>query len=181
MTGGVAHSVLSWQAASKSFGRGSCAENARIVATDSPTGRPFALPHKRYVLQTIEQKCGVFLGEETGYRQAIEDQGRPTVYDETPRGGESSAALAPSTLWRWLSWMGGLEKTTRKAFQVIREANPCAALHRESWAIAPKKYRSESRRQVLEKALELLVTEKIFQRQFHRSLSPHFATGCRWS
>lgn len=151
------------------------------MATDSPTGHPFALPHKRYVRQTVEQKCGVFLGEEISYRQAVEDQGRPTVYDEAPRGGESSAALAPSTLWRWLSWMGGLEKTTRNAFRVIREANASVSLHRQDWAVSPKKHRSESRRHVLEKALELLVTEKIFQRQFNRSIFPHFATGCRWS
>jgi hypothetical protein len=139
------------------------------------------LPHKRYVLQTIEQKCGVFLGEEIGYRQTVEDQSRPTVYDEATRGGESSAALAPSTLWRWLSWMGSLRKTTREAFRVIRQANACVALHRQDWAVSPKKYRSKVRRQVLEKALELLVTEKIFQRQFNRSLFPHFATACDWS
>jgi hypothetical protein len=139
------------------------------------------LPHKRYVRQTIEQKCGVFLGEEIGYRQSVEEQDRPTVYDQPPRGGESSAALAPSTLWRWLSWMGDLEETARKAFRVIREANPCTALHREAWTIAPQKYQSEPRRELLEKALELLVTEKIFQRQFNRSIFPHFATGCDWS
>jgi hypothetical protein len=139
------------------------------------------LPHKRYVLQTIKQKCGVFLGNENTYRQSVEEQGLPTVYDEAPRGGESSAALAPSTLWRWLSWLGGLEKTTQKAFRVIREANPCASLHREAWTVSPKKYRSDSRKQVLEKALELLVTEKIFQRQFNRSLFPHFAIACGWS
>jgi hypothetical protein len=139
------------------------------------------LPHKRYVHQTIKQKCGVFLGNEDTYRQSVEEQGRPTVYDEAPCGGESSAALAPSTLWRWLSWMGGHKRTTREALRVIREANPNAALHREAWSISPKKYRSEPRRQVLEKALELLVTEKIFQRQFNRLLFPHFATACGWS
>lgn len=151
------------------------------MATDSPTGRPFALPHKRYVRQTIDRKCGDFLGNEGTYRQSAEEEGRPTVYDEAPRGGESSAALAPSTLWRWLSWMGGLNRTAREALRVIREANPNASLHREAWTVSPKKYRSESRRQVLEKALELLVTEKIFLRQFHRSIFPHFATGCDWS
>ena len=77
--------------------------------------------------------------------------------------------------------MGGLNRTARESLRVIREANPNASLHREAWTVSPKKYRSESRRQVLEKALELLVTEKIFQRQFHRSLFPHFATACGWS
>ncbi len=77
--------------------------------------------------------------------------------------------------------MGGLKKTARESFRVIREANASAALHRQDWSVSPKKYRSESRRQVLEKALELLVTEKIFQRQFNRSIFPHFATGCDWS
>jgi len=139
------------------------------------------LPYKRYVLQAIEQKCGIYLGNQDTYRQSVEEQGRPTVYDEAPRGGESSAALAPSTLWHWLSWMGSLRKTTRKAFRVIREANASVALHRQDWAVSPKKYQSDSRRQVLKQALELLVTEKIFQRQFNQSLFPHVATGCRWS
>jgi hypothetical protein len=139
------------------------------------------LPHKRYIHQTIDRKCGVFLGNENTYRQSVEEEDRPTIYDKAPRGGESSAALAPSTLWRWLNWMGGHKRTTREALRVIREANPNAALHRQAWAVSPKKYRSESRRQVLEKALELLVTEKIFQRQFNRSLFPHFATACGWS
>lgn len=139
------------------------------------------MPHKRFVRQTVDQKCGVFLGEEISYRQSVEDQGRPTVYDEPPRGGESSAALAPSTLWRWLGWMGGLKKTAQEAFRVIREANASAALHRQVWTVSPKKYRSESRGQVLEKALELLVTEKIFLRQFNRSIFPHFAIACGWS
>jgi hypothetical protein len=77
--------------------------------------------------------------------------------------------------------MGGLTKTTREAFRVIREANASVALHRQDWAVSPKKYRSDFRRQVLEQALELLVTEKIFQSQFNRSLFPHFATACGWS
>jgi hypothetical protein len=139
------------------------------------------LPHKRYVRQTIDQKSGVFLGEETGYRQAVDHRGRPTVYDEPPEGRETSAALAPSTLWRWLSWLGGLKKTTRAASRVIRQANASSTLHREAWTVSPSKHRSDPRRQVLEQALELVVTEKVFQREFNRSIFPHFATGSGWS
>jgi hypothetical protein len=139
------------------------------------------LPHKRFVHPTIDEKCRRYLGEETGYRQAIDHRGRPTVYDEPPMGRETSAALAPSTLWRWLSWLGGLKKTTRAASRVIRQANASSTLHREAWAVSPSKHRSESRRQVLEQALELLVTKKVFEREFNRPIFPHFATGCHWS
>jgi len=146
-----------------------------------PTGHPFALPHKRFVHPTIDRKCHDYLGEDVGYRKATEHQGRPVIYDQPPTGGETSAALAPSTLWRWLSWLGGLKNTTRAACQVIRQKEPSAALHRQAWAVSPSKHRSEARQEVLEQALELLVVQRLFERLFSKSIFPHFATGCRWS
>lgn len=181
MTVGAARFGSSSGAAFESIGRGSCVENARRVAADSPTGRPFALPHKRFVHPTVDQKCRIFLGEEIGYRQAVWDEGRPIVYDEPPKGRETSAALAPSTLWRWLHWLGGLKKTTQKAFRVIREANASATLHREAWAVSPSKYRSDPRKEVLQEALRLLVVQEVFRRQVGNPIFPHFATGCGWS
>ena len=158
--------------ASQSFDRGSYAGNAPGVATDSPTGHPFALPHKRFVRPTIDQKCRIFLGEEMGYRQAVEHEDRPMVYDQPPKGREPSAALGPSTLWRWLCWLGRLKKTTQSAFRLIRQANASAALHRETWAVSPSKYRSEPRKGVLEQGLRLLVVERIFERQFGNPIFP---------
>ena len=151
------------------------------MAGDSRTGHPFALPHKRFVRPTIEQKCRIFLGEEIGYRQAAWHEDRPTIYDEPPEGRESSAALAPSTLWRWLDWLGRLKKTTQKAFRMIRQANASATLHREAWTVSPSKYRSEPRKEVLQEALGLLVVQEVFEHQFGKAIFPHFATGCGWS
>jgi len=106
------------------------------------------------------------------------------VYDDRQdeplaKGG---AALAPSTLWRWLSWLGnGLPNTFRAARQLISQKEPGSVLHREGWAVAPHRYRSDARRQVLERALEAIVVEEVFQRLFGKAIFPNFATAHGWS
>jgi hypothetical protein len=139
------------------------------------------LPEKRYIRQAIDDKSGAYLGEDTTYRRVVEHQDQPTVYEHPPAGHESSAALAPSTVWRWLSWLGGLENTLREARELIHKKHPSAALHRESWSVDPRKYQSEARRRVLEQALGLLVVAKLFERAFSKSIFPNLATGCGWS
>jgi hypothetical protein len=145
----------------------------------------FALPHKRFVSQVLQEKARDYLGSEpSSYRGASQREGRPLVYDDRQDEplAKAAAALAPSTLWRWLSWVGnGLENTFRAARQLIREKEPRSTLHREAWAVAPHRYRSEARRQVLERALEASAVQEIFQRLFGKAIFPNFATAHGWS
>jgi hypothetical protein len=92
-----------------------------------------------------------------------------------------AAALAHSTVWRWLSWLGDeLEEAWRAVRGLIRSRTSDSALHREGWGVSPYKYRSESRRQTLQRALEGLVMAEVYPRLFGKAIFPHFATGgCR--
>jgi hypothetical protein len=104
------------------------------------------------------------------------------VYDdrqENPLAGRG-AALAHSTLWHWLSWLGGLTRTLQSAMQLISQKDPGHSLHREKMPIDPRKYRSESRGQTLEQAGWLLLVEAVFKKKMGKRIFPRFATGCGW-
>lgn len=143
----------------------------------------FALPFKRFVSQVVCERSQAFLGTEQSYRDSVRLQGRAVVYDDRQdeKLGREAAALAPSTVWRWLSWLGDqLQEPFREVRQLIRSKTPSSALHWESWAVSPYKYRSEARRLTLERAVEGLVLAKVFQQLFGKAIFPRFATvGCR--
>jgi len=90
------------------------------------------------------------------------------------------SALAPSTLWRWISWLGGLSETVRAAGQLIRQKQPGEILHREAWPLPAHKYRSQQRRQVLQRAARGIVVNQIFQRLFGWEIFPRLATAHGW-
>lgn len=151
----------------------------------SPVSRlpSFALPHKRFVSPQIREKAQAFLGSELSYRGSVRQEGKPLVYDDRQDHplARRGAALAPSTVWRWLSWLGdGLPRTLQAARQLIAERDRGSALHRETWPVSPCKHRSESRRQTLQRAGEALVLAEIFSRLFGKAIFPDFATGYGW-
>jgi hypothetical protein len=132
------------------------------------------------------EKVREYLGTETSYRQAADHQGKPILYEERQASRiavekEPVGALAPSTVWRWLSWLGSLENTMRGAGQLIRGKAPGSTLHREPWPLSARMYRSEARRQTLQRAAQCLVIEPLFRELFQREIFPHFATAHGWS
>jgi hypothetical protein len=141
------------------------------------------LPYKRFVTEVVCDRSGTFLGSDQSYRQTVRRQGRPLVYDDRQDEplARRAAALAHSTVWRWLSWLGDeLEEAWRAVRGLIRSRTSDSALHREGWGVSPYKYRSESRRQTLQRALEGLVMAEVYPRLFGKAIFPHFATGgCR--
>jgi hypothetical protein len=143
----------------------------------------FALPHKRFVSAPIREKAQAFLGSEQSYRASVRQAGKSLVYDDRQNHplARRGAALAPSTVWRWLSWLGdGLPRTLQAARQLIAERDRGSALHRETWPVSPRKYRSEPRRQTLQRSAELLVLAGIFPRLFGKAIFPDLATGRGW-
>jgi len=175
-----------WIGASKSCSLGSCAGSVLIAENGSPTTRPFALRHKRYVKQAVCEKSQGYLDRDISYEQAVRHDGMPIQYHPT-QGGVMAAGkdplprLAPSTLWRWLSWLGALPDTLSAARKLIRQKEPDSTLHREVWALLPRNCRSEQRRSVLQRAMQLIVSEGLFASSFHQGLFPHFAIGHDWS
>jgi hypothetical protein len=123
-----------------------------------------------------------FLGSQKSYRQAVREGQRAFVYDDRQEHPLASrgAALAHSTLWRWLSWLGGLTKTVQRASQLICQQDPRSTLHSQVIAIDPRKHRSEERRMTLERAARMLLVEAAFGEHFGKKIFPRFATGCGW-
>lgn len=143
----------------------------------------FALPHKRFVTEVVRDRAQAFLGSDLSYRATVRSEGRALVYDD--RQDEAlarrGAALSHSTVWRWLSWLGdGLQGTFREARRLIRAKDPCSPLHRQDWSVSSAKYRSDQRRQTLERALQSLVVTKVFQNLFGKAIFPNFGTRWNW-
>ena len=167
---------------SVSFVLGFCGSSARIATGRLPTIRPFALRRKQFVSPTLLDRAKDFLGSQKSYRQAVHQQQRSFVYDDRQEHplAARGAALAHSTLWRWLSWLGGLTRTMQRASQLICQQDPHSTLHKQVISIDPRKYRSELRRVTLEQAARMLLVEVAFHEHFGKKIFPRFATGCGW-
>ena len=155
---------------------GSYAGGASAVGSGSPTTRPFALPRKRFVQPPVLEKAGEYLGTEHSYRKAVEHRGMPIMYDDRGSAQQRQpVGLAPSTVWRWLSWLGGMPGTLRAAWGLIRQKEPNATLHRQPWATSPQKYRSRKRRETLIVAMQVLAVDRICGRLFGEGIFPRYA------
>ena len=131
---------------------------------------------------TLLEMARDFLGSEKSYRKAVQHQQKWLVYDDRQENpmAHRGAALAHSTLWHWLSWLGRLTKTMQSASQLISQICPGHGLHREMIPIDPEKHRSEARRKTLEQAGRLLLVEAVFEQRMKKRIFPRFATGCGW-
>jgi len=140
------------------------------------------LRHKQFVSPTLLETARDFLGSAKSYRQAVRHQQRSLVYDDRQENSlaRRGAALAHSTLWHWLSWLGGLTRTLQSAMQLISQKFPGHHLHRQRIHIDPRKYRSDARGETLEQAGWLLLVEGVFEQRMKNRIFPRFATGCGW-
>jgi hypothetical protein len=156
----------------------------------------FALRHKRYVLSEILDRSRQYVeSDPLTYRQAVRDRGRPLFHaqdeaqaitadsSEEQKEQEAVASLAPSTLHRWVTTLGQLRHTMRRAVHLIRQRRPATGLFRAlaGCRVAPGKYRSPERRRVLQACARLGRTEREYAQTFGASLFPHLATGCGWT
>ena len=108
------------------FVPGYCGSSARVATGRLPTIRPFALRRKQFVSPTVLERAKDFLGSRKSYRQGVREQQRSLVYDDRQEHplAARGAALAHSTLWRWLSWLGGRTRTMQRASQLICQQDP---------------------------------------------------------
>ena len=152
------------------------------MANGLPIIHPFALPRKRFIKQSVLEKATEYLGTHHSYRKTVNHEGMSVVYDDrTARGKREPVGLAPSTVWRWLSWLGGMPGTLRAAMGLIREKEPSAALHRELWVVPAGKYRSQRRRDTLQQAMQLLAADRVCARLFGKGIFPRFGIARGWS
>ena len=92
-------------------------------------------------------------------------------------GREDLRQLSHTTLWRWLGWLGGMTVLLATVSKLIRDKDPAGTFFRRPYALDPRRYRSEQRRQVLQNAARLLDAAEEFQRLFGVGFFPDFATG----
>lgn len=124
------------------------------------------------------EKSSEYLGTEHSYRKTVEAQGMPIMYDDRKHAEKRQpVGLAPSTVWRWLSWLGGMGDTLRAAWELIRQKEPNSMLHRQAWAVSPAKYRSEQRRQTLVETMQALAVDRMCGRIFGTGIFPRYATS----
>lgn len=143
----------------------------------------FVFRHKRYVAGTVLDKSATYVEDHAAtYRSTIKEDGLPIAYDARPGSPDDGRQLAPSTLHRWLTTLGGLSETLRHAFAVIKAADPATTVFRRALpVIAPWKYRSERRRLRLRTAATLLQTGREYRALFGVPIFPHFATTGGWT
>lgn len=142
----------------------------------------FALPYKRYVRDVVLDFSSRYLGDEAmSYRSAVQVEGLPVFYESGRDGVVDERALAPSTLHRWLGWLGRLDKTLHEAMRLIRRASSTSGLFRKLYPVPGWKYRSAARRQRLQTGLGLLAAETAYRRLFSVSIFPGLATRTGWS
>lgn len=124
----------------------------------------FALPFKRYTRNDIIALCETYLAHEwTTYRDTVCDNGMPLFYpekepdpswwkqaDEDEVDPDTCApALSHTALYRWLT-------TLANPGFLDMQHEPSSGAARAPGRVSPNKFRSEERRQALERCAELL-------------------------
>jgi hypothetical protein len=141
----------------------------------------FAWPYKRYVRQDVSRLSGRYVADDgLSYRQAVRVGGMAVCYDAGSGRPIDERVLWPSTLHRWIGFLGRLPHTLQQAWRLIRAKSPACDLHRRPVAVPCWKYRSARRRKLLHACGRLLATDRAYQTLFEVSIFPYLATLCSW-
>jgi hypothetical protein len=111
------------------------------------------------------------------YRQTASPGGRATGYQTPPESPTiDERALHHSTIWRMLTWLGSQSAALVLGRQQVQERHPGSTCHRFLGAVAPQKFRSPQREQLLRRARQLLHLIVEWERLFGQRFFPRFAT-----
>jgi len=152
--------------------------------TDYP---PFALPYKRFVSDEIMERSLRYLQQDTmTYERAACKLDTSQINGRSPPPSlpiyhpdlDKPRRLRPSTIHRWITTLGGLDKTLHTAMSLLLEKGD--DIHRQVIDVAARKYRSQQRKMRLQDCLRLLHTNARYRIMFERSIFPHLAIGCCW-
>ena len=134
----------------------------------------FALPYKRYTLPTIMDSVERYItAPQITYRNLVKYM---------PVGHQSGQQLEYSTIHRWITALGGYEKTIRGAWHLVQQARPELPITRRlaDAGIPRHKYRSEKRKNQLNRAWQLLNLEALCRKFLGGSIFPNLATTCAY-
>ena len=90
-------------------------------------------------------------------------------------------ALAHSTIWRTLTWLGAQLAALAKGRQLVQQRNPGSTCHRFLGAVAPHKFRSRQRELLLRRSRQLLHLRAEWEALFPEKFFPRFATRSGFS
>lgn len=116
------------------------------------------------------------------YRQTAGPGRRVTGY-QTPREAPAidERALHHSTIWCALTWLGSLCSALAQGRLQIQAHHPGSACHRFVGAVAPHKFRSPQRQQLLCRSRQLLYLIAEWEGLFPQKFFPRFATRSGFS
>ncbi len=155
------------------------AGGAVSAATSLPITPTFVLPYKRYAGPTLLSLAAGYLeNDRQTYRETASPGGRARAY-QTPPGTpalDARGLLDHSTVWRTLSWLGGQLAALTTGRQLLQQHNPRSTCHRFVGAVAPHKFRSSQREQLLRQSRQLLHLMAEWNGLFREKFFPRFAT-----
>jgi hypothetical protein len=125
----------------------------------------------------LELARGYLERDRQTYRQATRSGGLPAWYERTTGGTKGALrALHLATLWQFLAWLGSQTAALEAGLSLLNQHDPANELHRFPGAVAPHKYRSPERRDLLATARRLLHLIDCWDRTFKERFFPRFAT-----
>jgi hypothetical protein len=97
---------------------------------------------------------------------------------QTPHGAAAidERALHHMTVWRALSWLGGQLAGLLLGRRLVGQHDPHSTCHRFVGAVAPDKFLSPQRGELLQQSVELLHVIDEWERLFPEKFFPRFAT-----
>lgn len=140
----------------------------------------FVLPYRRYASSSLLPFAKKYLEQdELSLQQAVAPQGRIGYVSPGAQQQIDERALNRSTLWRLLLFLGTQSVALQLGLQLYSEHDPLSTRHRFVGTVAPHKYRSRQRAELLRTARRLLHLQNHWDRTFCESFFPRFATRSR--
>jgi len=135
----------------------------------------YAIPYKRYTKDTILELSKKYVEEkDSTYESVVQNDTDTIVYDSKNNSSKYESRLRGTTVWWWLSYIGSMQILINEAFSLIRQKDPSSKVFREIQPVNPRKYRSNKRKNLLQRCIGFLNVEEEFRRLFSNSVFPHF-------
>jgi len=148
-----------------------------------PITPTFVLPYKRYAGPTLLHLAASYVeNDKKSYRETASPGRRVTGYQTPPEAAAiDERALAHSTIWRVLTWLGAQLAALANGRQMVQQHNPRSTCHRFSGTVAPRKYRCQRRGRLLRQSRQLIHLRAEWDELFSEKFFPRFATRSGFS
>ncbi len=139
----------------------------------------FALPYKRYTLQTTLEYSAQYVENDSASYESVTRQ-HTIGYQKYP---DDERQLSKSTIWRWVGTFGQMKNLSLRAHQLILQADPASFIsrHLANLTVPARKHATNARKNLLIQCRKLLHLEAAYQNCFDISLFPNLATTSGFS